>query len=109
MEKVKKIFLNSVPILLMVSLIPLITNDFILTLAFLLIIGISFAVKKTRNEWTIFTTGFLLMIIFEYLFVSTGVELFRRNSLLGIMPIWLPFLWAYGFVAISRAVKILEQ
>ena len=51
--------------------------------------------------------GFFAMIASEYLFISTGVEKFERNSLLGLMPLWLPFLWAYGFVAIKRAISIL--
>jgi len=57
----------------------------------------------------IFLFGFITMIVFEYLFVSTGVESFVRNSLLGIMPLWLPFLWGYGFVAIKRSVEILDN
>lgn len=48
------------------------------------------------------------MIISEFFFVSTGVETFVRNTLFGIMPIWLPFLWGYGFVDIKRAIQILD-
>lgn len=48
------------------------------------------------------------MLISEYFFISTGVEIFLRHSLFGIMPVWLPVLWAYGFVVISRSLKILE-
>jgi hypothetical protein len=49
------------------------------------------------------------MLISESIFISTGVEKFERNSLFGLMPIWLPFLWAYGFIAIKRAVHIIEK
>lgn len=45
----------------------------------------------------------------EAFFISTGVEVFIRNSLFGIMPLWLPLLWGYGFIAIRRAANILEQ
>lgn len=51
--------------------------------------------------------GFVVITFFEYIFVSTGVETFVRNSLFGIIPLWLPFLWAYGFVAIKRSVTLL--
>jgi hypothetical protein len=51
--------------------------------------------------------GFFIMIVAEYFFVMTGVETFRRNTLFGLMPLWLPFLWAYGYVAIKRAIEIL--
>jgi hypothetical protein len=74
-----------------------------------LIIGAALAVKREPRDITILVFGFFVMIVSEYLFVSTGVEIFNRNSLLGIMPLWLPFLWAYGFVAIKRGVKILEK
>ena len=48
------------------------------------------------------------MIIAEYFFVSTGAETFLRKSLFGIMPLWLPFIWAYAFVAMKRAINILN-
>ena len=49
------------------------------------------------------------MILSEAFFISTGVETFTRTSLLGIMPLWLPVLWGYAFVAIKRAILILDQ
>ena len=69
---------------------------------------ISFSIKKEKNDLPLFVFGFLFMTISESLFISTGVEKFQRISFLGIMPVWLPFLWAYGFVAIKRAVGILD-
>ena len=61
----------------------------------------------------IFTAGFLIfgliiMIIAEYFFIKTGVETFNRNSLVGVMPLWLPFLWGYAFIAIKRAIGVLK-
>src|SRR3989344_499808 len=109
MNKIKKIFLNSIPVLVMVGLIPLISNDFMLTAVFGLVIIASFLKKREPKESLIFVSGFLLMIFFEYIFILTGIEVFYRNSLFGIMPIWLPLLWAYGFVAMSRIVKILGK
>ena len=108
MNKISKIFINSIPVLILIGLIPLIKNDYLLTTAYLIVIAVSFFIKKEKNEITIFVIGFLLMIIFEYLFVSTGVESFIRNSLFEVMPLWLPLLWGYGFVAIKRIVKILD-
>lgn len=88
----------------MISLIPLVNNDYLLTLVYLIIISVSFILKKEKMEEYIFLAGFGLMIIFENLFISTGVEVFVRKSLFGLMPLWLPFLWGYGFVAIKRTV-----
>jgi hypothetical protein len=109
MDKALKIFLNSVPILVMVGMIPLIGNDYLLGGGFIVVIFISFLIERGARDWIIFITGFFLMIFFEAIFISTGVEVFYRNSLFGIMPIWLPILWAYGFVVIGRAVKILDK
>ena len=52
--------------------------------------------------------GFVLMMIFASIFISTKVETFNRNSLFGVMPLWLPFLWAYTFVTIKRVINILK-
>ncbi len=109
MNKAKKIFSNTIPVLIMIALIPIIKNDYILTFFYVVII-IYFLrlIKATKNEIIIFIFGFFSMIISESIFISTGVETFTRNTLFGLMPIWLPFLWAYGFVVISRSVKILD-
>ena len=49
------------------------------------------------------------MIVSEYLFISTGVETFNRNSLFGLMPLWLPFLWGYAFVVMKRVIVVLDN
>lgn len=109
MQKTISIFLNAIPVLIMIGLIPFVANDYILALIYIAIIVVALAVKKEKNDLLIFIFGFFIMILSEYLFISTGVETFKRNSLFGIMPIWLPFLWGYGFVAIKRAVEILSR
>lgn len=109
MKKAKKIALNAIPILLMIGLIPLVTNDYILTGLFIVIIAISFLLGRREYDVTAFVLGFFLMTIAEYLFVSTGVETFVRNSLFGVMPLWLPFLWGYGFVAMKHIVEVITH
>ena len=108
MSKATQLFLNAAPVLLMIGLIPFVKNDFLLMAIYLSIIGSALAVKREPKDITILIFGFFVMIASEYLFVSTGVETFNRNSLLGMMPLWLPFLWAYGFVAIKRGVRIIS-
>lgn len=107
MHKILQIFLNAVPILLMIGLIPFVASDYILTLLYVLIIVFALVLKRMPNDLLIFVFGFVVMIASEYLFISTGVETFNRITLFGIMPLWLPFLWGYGFVAIKRSVEIL--
>ncbi len=107
--KILQIFLNTIPIILMIALIPIFKNDYLLTGIYALIIAISFAIKYEQKDYLFFIVGFIIMIISEYFFVSTRVETFIRNSLFGLMPLWPPVLWAYGFVAIKRAIIILDK
>ncbi len=109
MRKTLHIFINSIPVLIMVSLIPLVKSDYLLTSLYIIIIMLSLVIKHEEKDFLIFVVGFIAMIISEYIFISTGVETFIRNSLFGIMPLWLPFLWGYGFIAINRSVKILDK
>lgn len=106
--KIYQIILNFIPILCMIGLIPLTKNDYILALSYIGIITLSFFIKYEKKEYVFFVFGFFIMIISEYFFISTGVETFSRTSLFNIMPIWLPLLWAYSFVAMKRAIKILS-
>jgi hypothetical protein len=66
-------------------------------------------IHKEKNDGIFYLLWFFFMLISESIFISTGIEIFLRNSLFGLMPLWLPFLWAYGFVAIKRLVYIVEQ
>ena len=109
MKKALTIILNAVPVLIMIGLIPLVANDYLLTLIYVVIIIVSLVVKNTRNDLLVLIFGFFIMIISEYLFVSTGVETFQRNSLFGLIPLWLPFLWGYGFVAIKRSIETINS
>jgi hypothetical protein len=96
-----------IPIVVMVCLIPFVKDDLILSAIFLAIIALSFLVKYEQGEYIVFVAAFFIMLFFEWLFVSTGVETFQRQTLLGVMPLWLPVLWAYGFVAIRRGASLL--
>ncbi|OGZ10201.1 MAG: hypothetical protein A3D65_03410 [Candidatus Lloydbacteria bacterium RIFCSPHIGHO2_02_FULL_50_13] len=107
MKKVTPIVFNLLPVVIMIGLIPLVENDFLLTVTYALIIFVALALWRRRGDATVLLFGFLIMTISEYFFIMTGVETFNRVSFLGVMPLWLPFLWAYGFVAIKRAVQIL--
>ena len=93
----------------MIGLIPLISNDYILTGLYIIITICSILIHREKNDGLFYIVGFCFMLISESIFISTGVETFQRNSLFGIMPLWLPFLWAYGFIAIKRAIYILDK
>jgi hypothetical protein len=108
-NKLLSIFLNVLPIILMIALIPIVKNDYVLTAIYLLIIILSFVVKYNSKEYAFFIFGFIIMFFSEAIFISTGVETFVRNSLFGLMPFWLPFLWAYVFVVMRRVIIILDM
>jgi len=107
-NKILKIFLNTIPILIMIGLIPIVKNDYWLALVYAAIVVVAWLIKYEKKEYIFLLFGFFGMMISEYFFVSTGVENFNRNSLFGLMPVWLPLLWGYGFVVIKRAIRILE-
>jgi hypothetical protein len=108
-EKVLAIFLSIVPIILMIGIIPLFENDYFLVGVYVAIIATAFVIKYERKDYLFFVVGFFLMLFFEYFFVMTRVETFVRNGLFGLMPVWLPVLWAYSFVAMRRVVTILDK
>ncbi len=108
-NKIWKIFLNLIPVLFMIILIPIIENDYLLAAIYIVVITVSFFIKYEEDDNFFFIFGFIAMIIAEFIFVSTKVEVFYRNSLFGIIPFWLPFLWAYAFVVMKRGINILKK
>jgi hypothetical protein len=92
----------------MLALIPLIKNDYLLTLFYLIIILVSLLIKYEKKDIIFLTFGLIAMFLGEVFFLKTNVETFNRNSLFNIMPLWLPFLWAYVFVIIKRSINILK-
>jgi hypothetical protein len=108
MQKLVRILLNALPVLAMIALIPLVADDYILTFIFVVIIALSFLVRYERQDTLALVLGVLVMTLGEYIFISTGVETFERISFLGVMPLWLPVLWGYCFVAIKRTARILR-
>lgn len=92
----------------MIGLIPFVQNDYLLTSLYIGVIFASLIIKRTKHDVLIFFVGAVFMTISECLFINTGVETFIRNSLFGLMPLWLPILWGYGFIVIKRSILILD-
>ena len=109
MKNLFKIMLYILPIIVMIALIPLIKNDVILTGVYIFIIAVTLGIKKEKKDWAFLLFGFVGLFLSESFFIWTGVETFNRHSLFGIMPLWLPFLWAYAFLIMRRCLKILEN
>jgi hypothetical protein len=109
MQKFLTILLYFIPILVMIGLIPLVTNDYILTGLYVGFIIALLNIKREKNDLLALGLGVFGITISEYFFISTGVETFSRTSLLGVMPLWLPFLWGYAFITIKRALRVIDS
>jgi hypothetical protein len=96
-------------IIVLVLLAALITNDYFLTLTYSLVITGTLLIKKERLDLYILAIGFTCTLIGESFFIGTGIETFTRKSLFGIMPLWLPFLWAFIFLAMKRVFWLLVK
>ena len=104
---IPKIFLYFLMVVIMIGLAFFIKNDYVLTGIYIAIILGFTTLKRERADFPILMVGLVGTLIGEYLFVSTGIEIFTRTSLLGIMPLWLPFLWSYIFLAMKRVFWML--
>lgn len=103
-----RIFATAFPVFLMIALVPYVRNDYVLTGIYIAIIAIS-ALRYTRKDFIFLVFGFFILLLGEYFFLLTGVETFERRSLLGVMPLWLPFLWSYIFVTMKRSVALFDK
>ncbi|MFW0862546.1 MAG: hypothetical protein ACKKL6_03080 [Candidatus Komeilibacteria bacterium] len=104
-----KIFIYLLLIVFFVLLIPIFKNDYILSLIYIVLIGIYLIVDYVKKDYLFLLFGLIGMTLSEILFVSTGVEHFVRDSLFGLMPMWLPILWAFAFVMMRRIVTELDK
>ena len=102
-----RVIVTAFPVFFMIALIPYVRDDVLLTGIYLAIIAIS-AIRYRREDFIFLMFGFCILLAGEYFFLLTGVEQFERRTLFGVMPLWLPFLWAYIFVTIKRSVVLFE-
>lgn len=105
-EKIIKSLPYFLSLIAMILLVALVESDYVLTLIYLAFIATTFFLKKERMDLFFAIFGFVGILCGEYFFLATGVEKFNRVSLFGIMPLWLPFLWSFGFIAMKRLFNI---
>lgn len=101
MTTAKKVALALLPVAVMIALIPQVPDDYLLAGIYAAVIAAALLVRYEKNDGLAFLVGTFGMTVSELFFISTGVETFERVSLFGVMPLWLPLLWGYGFVAIT--------
>lgn len=107
--KVKRIGLYALSVLVLIAAVPLVTNDILLLSLYFIAAAILIVLTHERNDYAAYFIGLIGISVAEFFFIQTGVETFSRAGLLGMMPVWLPFLWAYSFVVIKRSLKILDK
>jgi hypothetical protein len=108
-QKVGVVVLYALPIVVMIGLVPFVQNEYVLAAVYLAFIVALLFVKSEKNDLLALLFGFVGITASESFFVSTGVETFTQQSLFGLMPLWLPFLWAYAFVTIKRSLRVLDR
>ena len=86
----------------MIVLIPFIKNDISLTGIYIVLIAGFLIAKNEKADILFLLVGLFGLMGGEYLFISMGVETFSRKTLLGVMPLWLPFLWVFIFLSMKR-------
>mgnify|MGYP001612388265 CR=1 FL=1 len=109
MKNYLQIIFYAAIVVIMLALVPVIVNDYALTGIYIVFILSAVIFKRERSDFMFLVIGFFGLILGEYFFVSTGVETFNRNSLFGIMPLWLPFLWSFIFLSMKRVFWLLVK
>lgn len=104
------LLLYTLPLFGMISLIPLLEHEVGITLCYTLVAVSYFILHKWKKlDLIVYTLGFIAMTLFETIFLLTHVEIFTQRGLFGIMPLWLPFLWAYGFLVIKDSLAVITK
>jgi hypothetical protein len=103
------ILLYCIPLTAMILLIPYVENDHSLAFLYVACIIALTATKSEKYDFFALGFGIVAATFFELLFVSTGIETFKHQSLFNLIPAWLPFLWGYIFVTIKRSLNLLRD
>mgnify|MGYP001575304916 CR=1 FL=1 len=105
-ENWENILTGAVSLIIAFIFLTIIKGDEILfTGLIILIILITFKIKYYKNEWILFFIGFILGFIIEVVLgLFYRMQSWENSTLLGV-PIWLPIVWGYAFVIITRIGK----
>ncbi len=110
MNKISKVLLETGPILFGILLSYLFWQNSIvlLTLYLTLTLGLIY-LHKDKSELIIFAYGIVIGTLVEILGTQvSGYQSFTKPDFRGI-PMWLPIVWGYGFIAMKRIGLILKS
>lgn len=110
MKKLRKILLETSPILFGIILAYLFwRNSILLSLIYsTLALGLIYF-HKDKTELFIFIYGILIGAIVEVIGTQISrYQSFSTHEFFGI-PLWVPIVWGYGFVAMKRVGFVLQE
>lgn len=110
MLKLRSIFLETMPILLGVVLSYFLWQyGVLLAVVYLTLTLALIYAHKDKSELVIFFYGVLVGLLVETVGTSvSGYQSFAEPDFAGI-PVWLPIVWGYGFIAMKRIGVILKD
>ena len=109
MNKFSKVFIETLPILFGILLSYLFWQNNVLLFIIYLVLTLGLIYfHKDKTEFAIFTYGILIGAIVEVIGTQiSGYQSFAKPDFGGI-PMWLPIVWGYGFVAMKRIGFVLK-
>jgi len=110
MNKIAKVFIETLPILFGILFSYLFwQNSFLLFAIYIILSVVLILWRGDNSEFAIFIYGIIIGGLVEVLGTQvSGYQSFAEPDFLGI-PIWLPIVWGYGFVAMKRIGIILKS
>ena len=102
-----KLAKQALPIIIFPICLLITQNELAIAIVLIFMTAITFWISYEKNEYRVFLLGLILGLVMEI----GGDAIYKmqywdNGSLFGI-PIWLPFLWAYGFIIIRRIGNII--
>ncbi|OGF76773.1 hypothetical protein A3E62_00965 [Candidatus Giovannonibacteria bacterium RIFCSPHIGHO2_12_FULL_44_29] len=110
MTKTLKVFIETLPILFGILLSYLFwQNSFVLFIIYIALSVVLILRHRDNSEFAIFIYGIIIGGLVEVIGTQvSGYQSFTEPDFLGI-PMWLPVVWGYGFVAMKRIGIILKS
>ncbi|OGF89036.1 hypothetical protein A3I27_03395 [Candidatus Giovannonibacteria bacterium RIFCSPLOWO2_02_FULL_43_11b] len=110
MSKVFNVFIETLPILFGILLSYLFwQNSLLLFMIYIVLSVVLILWHRDNSEFVIFIYGIIIGGLVEVIGTQvSGYQSFIEPDFLGI-PIWLPVVWGYGFVAMKRIGIILKN
>ena len=109
MSRLSKVIIETLPILFGILLSYLFWQNNVLLFIIYLVLTLGLIYfHKDKTEFSIFAYGILIGAIVEVIGTQiSGYQSFTKPDFGGI-PMWLPIVWGYGFVAMKRIGFVLK-